>query len=60
MPTHDRGKRWIFRQKATEIVAATPLFTTRGRSADSAEKWGEKSGDFYTPSPLKNYAESTY
>jgi hypothetical protein len=49
-----------FASKATEIVAVNPFLRAVGGSADSAEKWGEKSGDFYTSSPLKNHAESTY
>jgi len=49
-----------FASKAPEIVAVNPFFTTCGRSADSVEKWGEKSGDFYASSSLKNLAESTY
>jgi hypothetical protein len=29
-------------------------------ASESGRKWGEKSGDFYAPSPLKNVAKSTY
>jgi hypothetical protein len=49
-----------FASNAPEIVALNPFLRTFGRGADSAEKWGEKSGDFYAPSSLKNLSESTY
>jgi hypothetical protein len=35
-------------------------FCTTSSGGDSAQKWAEKSGDFYTSFPLKNVAKSTY
>jgi len=35
-------------------------FRNDRRTGESAQKWDEKSGDFYAPSSLKNVGKSTY